>query len=200
MFGMAFAISAGHVRPACLRCAIPPESLTMILDAIEGAAAGLAATAPMTGTMKLAFKLLPIHQQYSLPPRQITARIARQSGVWKHLDQDEKRIATWVAHYAYGATMGAIYGVAVPRRQKNVLSGMGFGLIVWLASYLGLLPSLNILQPATRHPTERNLLMIAAHLVWGVALGRGLRPINVDSQSSAGPGQRFPGADGRQFA
>jgi putative membrane protein len=42
---------------------------------------------------------------------------------------------------------------------------------VWAGSYLGLLPVLGILSPATRHPTGRNALMIAAHIIWGATLG-----------------------------
>jgi len=47
--------------------------------------------------------------------------------------------------------------------------------MVWGGSYLGLLPSLGILRPATDHPAQRNALMIAAHLVWGATLGGALQ-------------------------
>ncbi len=45
--------------------------------------------------------------------------------------------------------------------------GMLFGLLVWIVSYLGLLPGLRVLTPATEHPVRRSALMVAAHLVWG---------------------------------
>jgi putative membrane protein len=38
-------------------------------------------------------------------------------------------------------------------------------------SYLGLLPALGILRPATEHPERRNALMIVAHLIWGSITG-----------------------------
>jgi putative membrane protein len=50
-------------------------------------------------------------------------------------------------------------------------TGTAFGLLVWTASYLGLLPSAGILSPATAHPARRNALMIVAHVIWGVTLG-----------------------------
>jgi uncharacterized membrane protein YagU involved in acid resistance len=59
----------------------------------------------------------------------------------------------------------------VPKRAQNAWTGATFGLGVWVASYLGLMPMLGILRPATRHPARRNALMIAAHLVWGGVLG-----------------------------
>ena len=51
------------------------------------------------------------------------------------------------------------------------LAGACYGLAVWAGSYLGLLPALGVLKPATEHPVRRIALMIAAHLVWGAALG-----------------------------
>lgn len=51
------------------------------------------------------------------------------------------------------------------------LTGAVFGLIVWAGSYLGLLPAMGILAPATRHPVRRTALMIAVHLIWGSVTG-----------------------------
>ncbi|HAE50229.1 MAG: hypothetical protein CMO30_07955 [Tistrella sp.] len=49
---------------------------------------------------------------------------------------------------------------------------------MWAASYLGWIPAARILKPATRHPWRRNLLMIAAHLVWGASLAKGLEDLD----------------------
>jgi hypothetical protein len=40
-----------------------------------------------------------------------------------------------------------------------------------VASYLGGLPALGIQRPATEHNRARRRLMIAAHVVYGAALG-----------------------------
>jgi hypothetical protein len=53
----------------------------------------------------------------------------------------------------------------------RVVSGIGWGLFVWAGSYLGLLPALDLHEPATQHPAERNILMIVAHIIWGATLG-----------------------------
>jgi uncharacterized membrane protein YagU involved in acid resistance len=55
--------------------------------------------------------------------------------------------------------------------HRYLLKGSLAGMIVWGGSYLGLLPALGIIPPATKHPRRRTALMIAAHLVWGVATG-----------------------------
>jgi hypothetical protein len=58
------------------------------------------------------------------------------------------------------------------------MTGVALGLGVWTASYLGVLPALGILRPATEHPARRTALMIAAHVVWGSALGSTLQALD----------------------
>jgi putative membrane protein len=87
----------------------------------------------------------------------------------QHRLGERGRFGTTVAlHFGYGTAVGALY---VPLADLPSgpwpAKGMAFGLLVWIGSYLGWLPLTGLLSPATRHPAERNLLMIAAHLVWG---------------------------------
>jgi uncharacterized membrane protein YagU involved in acid resistance len=51
------------------------------------------------------------------------------------------------------------------------------GLLLWTVSYLGWLPVAGLLTPATGHPWRHNLLMIVAHVIWGVTLGEMLRKL-----------------------
>ena len=139
-----------------------------------GALAGLTATAPMTLAMSAMHRRLPARERYPLPPRQITMNAARKAGVEpaQDLDEPERLGLTMLAHFGYGTAVGALYGPIAPRSLPgSVLGGVGWGLAVWAGSYLGLLPALNLLSPATRHPPRRNALMIAAHVVWGAAAG-----------------------------
>jgi hypothetical protein len=142
-------------------------------DLMEAAMAGIIATAPMTAAMVLIHRLLPPLQRYPLEPYRITRRVARRLGLGGVLDDKGKQVAaTAVAHFGYGAAAGAIFPALLGWLPVSaVLAGMVYGLAVWIASYLGLMPALSILRPATKHPSHRNLLMIVAHLVWGAALG-----------------------------
>lgn len=138
-----------------------------------GALVGLAATAPMTLAMKLMHEQLPREERYPLPPRQVTEGLAQKAGLGEHLDEEEREAATWVSHFAYGAACGALYGAVAGERLDvhPLLAGAGFGLAVWAGSYLGWLPAVGVISPATEHPARRNALMIAAHVVWGATAG-----------------------------
>ncbi|RIK81051.1 MAG: DUF1440 domain-containing protein [Planctomycetota bacterium] len=141
------------------------------MAAMNGAAAGLLATIPMTALMEATWEQLPPKEQYPLPPRQITGEVGRAVGVWQHLPEPAKEATTLLSHFSYGAAAGGLYEELVPRQARNAWTGAAYGLGIWTASYLGLMPALGILRPATRHPPRRNALMIAAHLVWGGVLG-----------------------------
>lgn len=140
-------------------------------DVGRGACAGLIATVPMTGFMLTAHRALPEHERYALPPEQITTVLLNRSGIEAPpVGKPAHMLATGVAHLAYGAVAGGLYGGALGRKAGPA-SGVLYGLSVWAGSYLALLPSQNILRPATEHPWRRNVLMIVAHVVWGGTLG-----------------------------
>ncbi len=136
-----------------------------------GAIGGIVATGPMTVVMILLHRRLPPQERYSLPPREITMKIASKAGVAGELTGSVRTAATLLSHFSYGAAAGALYTGALDAREAPLGKGLLFGLFVWAVSYLGLLPAAGILSPATDHPGRRNALMIAAHLMWGVTLG-----------------------------
>jgi hypothetical protein len=141
------------------------------LKLIQGAAAGLIATIPMTLFMRSAWKRLPAQEQYALPPRQVTRNMIRPRRFFR-LRPAQQTMLTLLLHFLFGAATGSIYGIMeekVPLREP--VKGSLAGLVVWAGSYLGWIPAFGILPPATEHPWRRNVMMITAHLVWGVALG-----------------------------
>ena len=146
---------------------------------IKGAIAGLLATVPMTIFMRSAWRLLPKREKYPLPPRLITRRLTKETGVDDQLDADQLTWLTLTLHFLFGAATGALYGVIESRVPLNEnIKGSLMGMAVWSGSYLGWIPAFHILPPATEHPWRRNLLMILAHLVWGIALGLATRIMN----------------------
>jgi uncharacterized membrane protein YagU involved in acid resistance len=141
-----------------------------MLRAATGFVSGLVATGPMTAAMTALHRRLPPPERYALPPGEIVGKIAEETG-GDALPRDARSAATVLAHYGYGGAAGALYTLLDRRIDAPpVAKGVGFGLLVWLVSYMGLLPGAGILEPASRHPARRNALMIAAHVVWGAAL------------------------------
>ena len=146
---------------------------------LQGALAGFVATAPMSLSMLIGWRLLPKREKYHLPPRLITERITEHAGIEEHLGEKELIGLTVFSHFGYGAFFGWVYAlfeqrIPLPSSVKGALAGVA----LWAGSYLGWLPAMGILTPATRHPWRRNLLMIVAHVIWGVTLGEGLRKLN----------------------
>lgn len=142
-------------------------------NVVTGSIAGLISTAPMTAAMKLMHARLPPEQRHPLPPRPITMGVAHAVGADEALDTEpEQRAATIAGHFAYGAACGALYGAVGERLPgRPAAKGAAFGLAVWAGSYLGWVPAVGLLPPATREPRERVALMIAAHVVFGAATG-----------------------------
>jgi hypothetical protein len=148
---------------------------------VKGCLSGLIATAPMTWTMHSTQGLVPRRQRGRLPPKQITENMLAKAGVRSELDHQGREAAATAAHYAFGATAGALLGPLAARTPlPSPLCGAAVGLAVWGASYLGWLPAAGVRRSATREPAGRNIQMIAAHLVWGCVAGALLDRVGVD--------------------
>lgn len=142
---------------------------------LTGALGGLVGTAAMTAAMRRMHGRLDNAERYPLPPREIIQSVARQTGADRGAAEGELQDLTLGAHFAYGAAAGALYAVARP--SDELVAGAGYGLLVWAASYLGWIPGVAILEPATRHPLRRNGLMLAAHVVWGATTALTIREL-----------------------
>lgn len=138
---------------------------------VRGAISGIIATVPMTVFMFKGHSKLAPRDQYPLPPREIVDDLAEKAGVREFMSEKTMEEVTWFSHFSYGAFVGALYaGMKSSLPGDAFVKGTTFGLAVWSGSYLGWLPALNILKPATEHPYQRNILMIAAHVVLGTTL------------------------------
>lgn len=137
-----------------------------------GAAAGAAATLPMTFVMETLHETLPGEPARPLPPREITESMAVRTGTRQEIAEGEMQRLTLAAHVGYGAACGAIFGLFAPRSAAgSVMAGIAFGLGVWAGSYLGWLPALGVRHHAKHDPPARNGLMIAAHVAYGASTG-----------------------------
>ena len=73
---------------------------------------------------------------------------------------------------------GLIFNKARERMRGKlppILGGIGYGLGIWLVSYCGWVPSLGLMPHAKHDRPGRVWTMIAAHVIYGAALGAGAR-------------------------
>jgi uncharacterized membrane protein YagU involved in acid resistance len=132
--------------------------------------AGIAATVAMTIAMDAMFRHLRPRERYPLPPRELTERAAEIARVKHKASENALHTATLISHFGFGAATGMLYAYSA-KRGAGIGSGIAYGLVVWTISYLGWVPGLRLLSPASQHPSTRNALMIIAHVVWGSVLG-----------------------------
>jgi uncharacterized membrane protein YagU involved in acid resistance len=156
---------------------------------LTGAIGGLVGTAAMTAAMRRMHRHLPEAERYPLPPREIIQSMARPTEADRWAGEGELQDLTLGAHFAYGAATGALY--AALRPGDGIAAGAGYGLLVWAVSYLGWIPGLGVLQPATRHPFRRNGLMLAAHIVWGATTALTILELQ-RAEPRCSPGARRP--------
>ena len=117
-------------------------------------------------------RALPARDQEPLPPRQITETVAAEAGVNNLLNEDDRKAATLLSHFGYGAAAALPFAsISTGAKLHPAAEGALYGLAVWGGSYLGLMPATGLYRSATQESAPRNGMMIAAHLVWGAALG-----------------------------
>ena len=156
------------------------DRISLFPKMMQGARAGLLATLPMTIFMQAAWMRLPARERYPLPPRQITRKLLQKVvAPRRKASERNQTLLTLLLHFLFGAMTGSLYGMFEDRIPLNRnVKGSLMGLAVWSGSYLGWIPGFGILSPATEHPWRRNLLIIVAHLVWGMVLGIFTRKMN----------------------
>ena len=141
------------------------------MSVLRGAAAGFAATIPMTVVMEVMRAALPREQFRRMPPREVVDRAVDKTGEGEHVDGGDRLAMTTAAHFAFGAAAGALYGALAGSRGASPLNGIAFGLGVWAAAYGVGLPSLGLHASAANDTSDRNEVLVASHVVWGATLG-----------------------------
>ena len=154
----------------------------MAMGILRGAAAGFAATIPMTVAMEGLRAALPREQLRRMPPREVVDSGIEQAGAGGEVDTEGRVLITTVAHFAFGAAAGAVYGGLFRSRLRRMdgytaaMSGIAYGVGVWALAYGVVLPSLGLHRAATDDTKDRNEVLIASHVVWGAVLGRLAQP------------------------
>jgi uncharacterized membrane protein YagU involved in acid resistance len=158
------------------------EPMDLLRGAATGAIAGLVASYAMNKVHSA------LHPPDPKPPSGTSPRIkekkqaedpatvktagAVSQRVFHHqLNKREKAIADPVVHYAYGASMGAIYGAAAEITPLvTAARGMAYSTAIWLFGDEIAVPALGLSKPPTEYPAKTHGEALLAHLAYGVVL------------------------------
>ncbi|MEJ7624399.1 MAG: DUF1440 domain-containing protein [Pyrinomonadaceae bacterium] len=93
-------------------------------------------------------------------------------GVFDHeLTEREKDIAGTLFHYAYGTSMGAVYGAAAEILPETTMGrGVPYGALIWLGADEGIVPVLGLSKSSAEYPLSIHASALASHLVFGLTV------------------------------
>lgn len=140
---------------------------------LGGALAGVIATGVMTLVISAGERLGLLRTP---PPTEVTTTATNRIGIDPEPPEPGFNAGTMLAHAGFGAVAGTFYVLAKPiLPSSRVISGALYGGAVWITAYGGYLPALHLYPwpDADRH--SRTVVMIAAHMVYGVTLAEAER-------------------------
>ncbi len=87
----------------------------------------------------------------------------------RELTKEEKEVGGTALHYAYGISMGAVYGAAAEfSSEVTVGAGIPFGALIWIGVDEGVVPLLGLSKSPTEYPLLIHAYALASHLVYGL--------------------------------
>jgi putative membrane protein len=93
-------------------------------------------------------------------------------GVFDHkLNDDVKDTVGTAFHYAYGMSMGAVYGAGAEILPEATMgAGMPYGALIWVGADEIVVPALGLSKAADGYPLSIHAAALGAHLVYGLTL------------------------------
>jgi hypothetical protein len=154
----------------------PPEPVERLVPrdpwyrrALRGALAGCAGTALMTPLQFVGAS----RSGASAPPIEVTRRLHRALPFGRPRVR-ELHARGLALHVAFGAVAGALYGIATPRRARE-LTGLGYAATLFGVGYFASLPVLGLHPAAHRDDRSRQLANAGAHAIYGLVLAETMR-------------------------
>jgi hypothetical protein len=142
-----------------------PGHRTRTRRALVGAAGGVGATVVMTGFMRL----LRPRGAWAQSPQVIQSTAAERAGMRGAARAAARTVAWLPGHLGMGAVLGTAYGL-VPHRP-GIRTSVPYALATWAVSYAGVMPALRLYPTPGKDIRSRGLTTLAAHVVFGAALG-----------------------------
>ncbi len=158
----------------------------------RGLAAGVVGTGFMTAWQELAAKLKSASQDSDPVPRQPSedpweeasapAKVAKRIGegvFHKQVSPELIPLLTNAMHWGYGTGWGTVYGLTAgsARRSPGLTAGVAFGTVVWLMSYVQLVP-MGLYDAPWKTPPQELALDLSYHLVYGAGVASAYSLVN----------------------
>lgn len=156
---------------------------------IVGAISGLAGTVVMTQFQNTWNKLSEemhkpktqeeakrAHEEKKVQKEDSTMKVAGKvsTELGRPLSREErKKAGSWV-HYAFGTSVGALFGVAAEMKPETVsrinpvLAGAAYGAAVFVAAHELVVPALKISSNPLKEPIPEQIAEFVSHLIYGV--------------------------------
>jgi hypothetical protein len=148
------------------------DASSRVGDVLHAGACGAVGAMAMTGMRVFTTQIGLVEQT---PPQAIARQ--RSRGLRRLLrlaPRKQRRGLIEIAHWAFGAAGGAVFG-ALPRGlRRRAWAGPVYGLAVWLGFEMGIAPALGLSQAKRVRLVDR-LALAADHLLYGLVLSEGRR-------------------------
>ena len=136
-------------------------------EVLHAAARGVVGAMAMTGVRVLTTELGLVEQT---PPQAVSRQRARGlRAVLRKAPRKQRRGLIEVAHWAFGAVGGAVFGALPRTARRRRWAGPVYGLAMWLGFEMGIAPALGLSQAKRARPVDR-LALAADHLLYGLVL------------------------------
>ena len=143
------------------------DEYSRVGEVLHAAGRGAVGAMAMTGMRVLTTELGLVKQT---PPQAVSRQRARGlRALLRKAPRKQHRGLIEVAHWAFGAVGGAVFGALPHRARRRRWAGPVYGLVVWLGFEMGLAPVLGLRQSKRARPVDR-LALAADHLLYGLVL------------------------------
>lgn len=107
------------------------------------------------------------------PPEEIVGEEA--PGLVRSLSEGRERVVVQLAHWGYGVTAGAAFGLLPGRFRRSRVAGPAYGLSTWLLFELVVAPALGV-NISRGHGVKSRISLIADHVLYGIVVAGQLAP------------------------
>ena len=154
------------------------RSRVAVAGVVAGLAGGLLGAAVMSAGHALAMRIAgdqlatpstdPKEPDSTLLVAERVSELTRQ----RPLDDSEHSIASNAVHYAFGGTVGLVYGALAPV-VPIIAAGTGalYGLAVYGVAHGAVVPALGLARSPLRSPLKKEALELVLHVAYGLTVG-----------------------------